>query len=114
MQVLVSILLSTGKIEYLKFSILIVLHSAHKINVLMLGNIYIVDMCNVIVDNLQADKYGVNVCGEGGEYETFTLDCPLFHKRLIMYYAKHDHNVFYISFNFIVMTQVYVCILMMK
>ena len=21
-----------------------------------------------------ADKYGVNVCGEGGEYETFTLD----------------------------------------
>ncbi|XP_065919160.1 uncharacterized protein [Dysidea avara] len=29
-----------------------------------------------------ADKYGVNVCGEGGEYETFTLDCPLFHKHL--------------------------------
>ena len=24
------------------------------------------------------DKYGVNVCGEGGEYETFTLDSPLF------------------------------------
>ncbi|KOB67647.1 putative atpase pp-loop superfamily, partial [Operophtera brumata] len=23
------------------------------------------------------DKYGLNVCGEGGEYETFTLDCPL-------------------------------------
>jgi diphthamide synthase (EF-2-diphthine--ammonia ligase) len=23
-------------------------------------------------------KYGVNVCGEGGEYETFTLDSPLF------------------------------------
>lgn len=27
-------------------------------------------------------KYDINVCGEGGEYETFTLDCPLFQKRL--------------------------------
>lgn len=27
-------------------------------------------------------KYGINVCGEGGEYETFTLDCPLFKKRI--------------------------------
>lgn len=24
------------------------------------------------------DKFGINVCGEGGEFETFTLDCPLF------------------------------------
>ncbi|XP_010485824.1 PREDICTED: diphthine--ammonia ligase-like [Camelina sativa] len=24
------------------------------------------------------EKYGSNVCGEGGEYETMTLDCPLF------------------------------------
>ncbi|KAK7502798.1 hypothetical protein BaRGS_00006048 [Batillaria attramentaria] len=29
-------------------------------------------------------KYGLNVCGEGGEYETFTLDCPLFKKRIIV------------------------------
>ena len=49
-------------------------------------------MCNAIVENLQADKYGVNVCGEGGEYETFTLDCPLFHKRLKMYHKNRDHN----------------------
>lgn len=27
----------------------------------------------------------MNVCGEGGEYETFTLDCPLFKKRIVMY-----------------------------
>eukprot|EP00088_Acartia_fossae_P038541 TRINITY_DN3998_c0_g1_i2.p1 TRINITY_DN3998_c0_g1~~TRINITY_DN3998_c0_g1_i2.p1 ORF type:complete len:542 (-),score=83.49 TRINITY_DN3998_c0_g1_i2:214-1839(-) len=27
-------------------------------------------------------KFGVNVCGEGGEYETFTLDSPLFKKKL--------------------------------
>ncbi|XP_019504730.1 PREDICTED: diphthine--ammonia ligase-like [Hipposideros armiger] len=29
-------------------------------------------------------KYGVHVCGEGGEYETFTLDCPLFKKKIIV------------------------------
>ena len=33
----------------------------------------------------KSEKFGVNVCGEGGEYETFTLDCPLFKKRIIMY-----------------------------
>ncbi|XP_054714073.1 diphthine--ammonia ligase-like [Uloborus diversus] len=27
-------------------------------------------------------KFGLNVCGEGGEFETFTLDCPLFKKKL--------------------------------
>ncbi|XP_029045624.1 diphthine--ammonia ligase isoform X3 [Osmia bicornis bicornis] len=30
------------------------------------------------------EKYGVNICGEGGEYETFTLDCPLFNKSIII------------------------------
>ena len=32
----------------------------------------------------QRDKYGLNPCGEGGEYETFTLDCPLFSKKIVM------------------------------
>uniref|UniRef100_A0A0N5ALC6 Diphthine--ammonia ligase n=1 Tax=Syphacia muris TaxID=451379 RepID=A0A0N5ALC6_9BILA len=27
-------------------------------------------------------KYGVSVCGEGGEYESFVVDCPLFKKRI--------------------------------
>ncbi|KAG0145194.1 hypothetical protein CROQUDRAFT_64181 [Cronartium quercuum f. sp. fusiforme G11] len=27
-------------------------------------------------------KYGVHVCGEGGEYETFTVDCPIFKTRI--------------------------------
>jgi diphthine-ammonia ligase len=26
----------------------------------------------------------LNVCGEGGEYETFTLDCPIFKKRIVL------------------------------
>lgn len=30
------------------------------------------------------EKYGINVCGEGGEYETLTVDCPLFKSRIIM------------------------------
>ncbi|GFN97677.1 diphthine--ammonia ligase-like [Plakobranchus ocellatus] len=28
------------------------------------------------------NKYGLNVCGEGGEYETFVFDCPLFQQRI--------------------------------
>jgi len=35
-------------------------------------------MCNL------NHKYGSNVCGEGGEYETFTLDCPLFKQRIVI------------------------------
>ena len=27
-------------------------------------------------------RFGFHVCGEGGEYETFTLDCPLFKRAL--------------------------------
>ncbi|XP_009565556.2 diphthine--ammonia ligase isoform X2 [Cuculus canorus] len=30
------------------------------------------------------EKYGVHICGEGGEYETFTLDCPLFKKKIVI------------------------------
>ncbi|PVV01607.1 hypothetical protein BB560_003968 [Smittium megazygosporum] len=28
------------------------------------------------------EKYGSHICGEGGEYETFTLNCPLFKKKI--------------------------------
>ena len=31
------------------------------------------------------DEFGANVCGEGGEYESLVLDCPLFkHARLVV------------------------------
>ncbi|XP_075783130.1 diphthine--ammonia ligase isoform X4 [Pelodiscus sinensis] len=33
-------------------------------------------------------KYEVHVCGEGGEYETFTLDCPLFKKKIVVDSSK--------------------------
>lgn len=29
-------------------------------------------------------KVGINVCGEGGEFESLTLDCPLFRRRLVI------------------------------
>ena len=29
-------------------------------------------------------KYGCNICGEGGEYETLTLDCPVFCRASIV------------------------------
>lgn len=32
----------------------------------------------------QHERCGLNVCGEGGEYETFTLDLPLFTRRIAM------------------------------
>ncbi|GAA5889506.1 hypothetical protein JCM5296_005970 [Sporobolomyces johnsonii] len=29
-------------------------------------------------------RYQLHVCGEGGEYETFTLDCPIFKSRVVL------------------------------
>ncbi|GMF20775.1 unnamed protein product [Phytophthora lilii] len=34
----------------------------------------------------------MNVCGEGGEYETFTLDCPLFKKRIVIHTVLHSDD----------------------
>ena len=30
------------------------------------------------------EKYGINVAGEGGEYESFVLDSPIFKKRVVI------------------------------
>lgn len=30
------------------------------------------------------DEFGGHCCGEGGEFESLTLDCPLFHKKIFM------------------------------
>ena len=43
-------------------------------------------------------KFGVHVCGEGGEYETFTLDSPLFKK--VCYNYEHEVVVRYLKLNF--------------
>ncbi|KAL1722389.1 hypothetical protein EV715DRAFT_193280 [Schizophyllum commune] len=41
--------------------------------------------------------YGSHICGEGGEYETLTLDCPLFKKRIKLEHVEtviHSDNDF--------------------
>ncbi len=30
------------------------------------------------------ERYGINVCGEGGEYESLVIDAPWFNKRLVI------------------------------
>jgi len=43
------------------------------------------------------EKYGLNICGEGGEYETFTLDCPLFVKKIVVNESEvviHSNDAF--------------------
>jgi diphthamide synthase (EF-2-diphthine--ammonia ligase) len=43
---------------------------------------------------MQNEQFDLHICGEGGEYETFTLDCPLFKKRIVMY---EIHNMMHIK-----------------
>ncbi|CAK5275596.1 unnamed protein product [Mycena citricolor] len=41
--------------------------------------------------------YGAHICGEGGEYETLTLDCPMFKKRIHLIEVEpviHSDNAF--------------------
>ncbi|KAJ0401888.1 hypothetical protein ATCC90586_009010 [Pythium insidiosum] len=43
------------------------------------------------------EQYQLNVCGEGGEYETLTLDCPLFKKRIVIdasHVVVHSDDLF--------------------
>ncbi|KAG6821596.1 hypothetical protein H0H93_000105 [Arthromyces matolae] len=42
-------------------------------------------------------QYGAHICGEGGEYETLTLDCPLFKHRIVLTEVEtviHSDNAF--------------------
>jgi diphthine-ammonia ligase len=41
-----------------------------------------------------AEKYGVNVAGEGGEYETLMVDMPIFSKALEIKFIKKMENEF--------------------
>ncbi|KAJ7044475.1 hypothetical protein C8F04DRAFT_587609 [Mycena alexandri] len=43
------------------------------------------------------DLYGAHICGEGGEYETLTLDCPMFKHRIVLTEVEtviHSDNAF--------------------
>ena len=46
------------------------------------------------------NKYGLHLCGEGGEYETIVLDCPLYKKRIEIVESrvvKHGEDVWYLE-----------------
>jgi len=38
------------------------------------------------------DKHKINIAGEGGEFETLVLDCPLFKKRLVLDDVSKEWN----------------------
>jgi len=38
------------------------------------------------------DKHKINIAGEGGEFETLVLDCPLFKKRLVIDEESKEWN----------------------
>lgn len=43
-------------------------------------------------------RYGINVCGEGGEYETLTLDCPLFSVSCCFHFYFSYHIFLMLAF----------------
>ena len=62
------------------FRIMIVSVNAQGLDKSWLGRI-IDEKC--IEDLIELNKkYGINILGEGGEYETAVLDCPLFNKKI--------------------------------
>ncbi len=64
------------------FKIMIVAVAAYGMDESFLGRI-IDDEIFEKLENL-GKKYRINVSGEGGEYETFVVDAPIFRKRLLV------------------------------
>ncbi len=42
-------------------------------------------------------KYAINPAGEGGEYESFVLDGPMFKKKIVIKNADKDGEVYKIN-----------------
>jgi len=63
-----------------KFKVIITSVSAFPLNKSWLGREINKNFIKEI--KLMYKKYGINPAGEGGEFETFVLDCPLFKKEL--------------------------------
>ena len=36
------------------------------------------------------EKYGIHLAGEGGEYESFVYDCPMFRKKIEIIKSEID------------------------
>jgi diphthine-ammonia ligase len=51
-----------------------------------------IDRTSVALLKLYAEKYGITLTGEGGEYETFVLDAPFFGKRIEVREASSEYR----------------------
>lgn len=60
--------------------------AAYGMNKSFLGKIIDKSLLNNLV--IFNNKFGFNVAGEGGEYESFVIDCPLFKKRIEILKSK--------------------------
>ena len=75
-----------NELEYLKelidnkFKVMIVGVFAYPLDQKWLGRIIDVDFIKEVQE--LNEKYKIHVAGEGGEFETFVLNCPLFDKEL--------------------------------
>ena len=59
---------------------------------------------NKVIDNTDLlklkelkDKIGSNVAGEGGEFESLVLDCPLFKKKLVIEESEIQEESEYVA-----------------
>ncbi|MEM3084341.1 MAG: diphthine--ammonia ligase, partial [Nitrososphaerales archaeon] len=68
------------------FVIMIVGVSAYGLDEKWLGKI--LDSTTLAELHHRSSKYGFNIAFEGGEAETFVLDCPIFKKRIVIKEAK--------------------------
>lgn len=72
------------------FNVIITAVAAYGLNERWLGR-RIDGNCIKELEKLE-EKYGINVAGEGGEYETFVLDCPLYKKKIEILEAEKKWN----------------------
>ncbi|KAL3998507.1 Diphthine--ammonia ligase [Acanthocheilonema viteae] len=48
------------------------------------------EMKDILLD--LSTRYGVHICGEGGEYETFVVNCPFFKRKIVIDETKIVEN----------------------
>jgi uncharacterized protein (TIGR00290 family) len=72
------------------FEIMIIAVAAPPLDIQWLGRI-IDEQC---IDELVKlnKKYGIHIIGEGGEYDTLVLDCPMFSKKLVVNRSEKTWN----------------------